>query len=141
MIKKAPLFRFFMGPVGVIVSNWVFCIHVLFNRMHVKNDYHLIRRYMKITFETPVKSEREYRIAGLSRKETKQFFEKEDAFLATYHRIINITLFASFGIFPAQLFFVTGYDVELVTYFVVQTVHVLHTSSFLWLYLGGVILK
>lgn len=88
------------------MASWLFFIHVHFNYNHAKNDHHLIRRWMKITYEIPVKSEREYGIAGLSRKKTKQFFEKEDQFLASYHRIMNISLIASYGIFPAQLFFV-----------------------------------
>ena len=92
---------------------------------------------MKLTYEIPVKSEREYRIAGLSRKRTKEFFEKEDKFLVHFNRLMNLALFASFGIFPAQLFFVT-YDADLLSYIVAQTINVIHTAYFVWLYLGGV---
>lgn len=92
---------------------------------------------MKITFELPVKSEREYSIAGLSRKETKQFYEKEDRFLASYYRFMNIALIGSYAIFPVQLFFVS-YDVDIISYIIGQTIGVIHISLFIWFYLGGV---
>lgn len=89
-----------------IVSSWLFAIHFQFNHVLAKDGYHLIRRWMRLTFEAPVKSEREYCIAGLSARKTKQFFEKENAFLVRHHQILNIGLFGCCFIFPLQLFFV-----------------------------------
>ena len=125
-----------MGFAGLIASSWLLCLHIVFHGL-AKNDYHLIRRWMAMTYELPVKSEKEYRIAGLSRKRTKQFFREEDEFLARFYRFMNISLFASYAVFPVQLFFV-NYDADLLSYIVAQTINVIHISWFIWLYLAGV---
>lgn len=76
----------------VISASWLFWIHVIFNDVNSRNDYHLFRVWLKMSNELPVKSDRDYRTIGLSRVENKKFWMAEDRFNHLYYRLINVAL-------------------------------------------------
>ena len=95
-----------MGLHGVIVSSWAISVHLIFNHLNTRNDYHLIRAWMKISYELPAATDRDYQVVGLSREKNKNFWLAEDAFNARYNRIMNVSLLVSCVVFSMQLFFV-----------------------------------
>ena len=94
---------------------------------------------MRISFEIPAKSERDYKVVGLSRKENKRFWAAEDEFNARFSKVTNVVLFVSCFVFPIQLFFVK-YEVDsMFVYVVVHAVNYLYTAVIIYLFLGIVV--
>ena len=81
---------------------------------------------MRLSYEIPVKSERNYRAVGLSTEENKRFWLVEDRFNQIYHHFLLFTIFIYCLAYNAPLFF-GRYHVDLATYILVQTIHVVHT--------------
>lgn len=94
------IFAFILQAVA---SSWLFWIHIIFNHVNTRNDYHLFRVWMKMSNET--KREEDDRVIGLSRRENKKFWLAEDRFNHIYYRIVNFSLFFSYFIFGCQHFF------------------------------------
>ena len=46
---------------------WALCFHFVFNYLNAKNDYRLMRFWMKLTLELPIRSDKDYKVMGLSR--------------------------------------------------------------------------
>ena len=81
---------------------------------------------MKLTYEIPAKRERDYKVFGLSLEENKKFWLGEDRFNRIYHRFLVFTIFIYCIVYNAPLFF-GRYDIDLATYILIQTIHVIHT--------------
>lgn len=60
-----------------MASIWSICFHFTFNYLNTRNRYRLFKFWMKLTLELPVKSESDYRVAGLFRKANKKFWESD----------------------------------------------------------------
>ena len=96
-------FQFAMGFVGLILASWLLSVHICFNRLNARNDYHLFRVWMRISLEFLVETGI---VTGLSREKNRLFWEAEDRFNVRFSRILNVYLFVSCIVFPIQLFFV-----------------------------------
>ena len=96
----------FMGIAGFICMIWGFSFNYVFTWLNTRNDYKLFRVWMRMTFEISPKSDRDYRVAGLSLKRSKQFWETESYVNRIWYRTFNgYVLFISI-LFSSQLFFV-----------------------------------
>lgn len=94
-----------MSFVGVITSSWVFWVHFVFTCLNSRNDYHLIRVWMKMTYEIPAKNDEDYRVIGLSREKNKAFWLKEDALNAHYGLLRHFPFAGCAIVLVMQLFF------------------------------------
>ena len=99
-------FQFAIGLVGVILAFWLVSIHLCFNCLLTRNDNHLLKVWMRLSYEIPAKTDRDYQGFGLSAAKNKGFWEAEDDFNVRFSRILNCSMFISCFIFPVQLFFV-----------------------------------
>lgn len=133
------IFQFIIGLYGAILASWLLCVHLCFTRVNARDNYYLYKLWMRISFEIPAKSERDYKVVGLSRKENKRFWAAEDEFNARFSKVTNVVLFVSCFVFPIQLFFVK-YEVDsMFVYVVVHAVNYLYTAVIIYLFLGIVV--
>ena len=82
---------------------------------------------MKLTQEIPAKSDRDYKVAGLSRAENKRFWLTEDLVFYYFHRVLGVFL-VLFVVMVESLFFIIDFDVHWTSYVFFQTMHIAHAS-------------
>lgn len=98
--------KLFMGISSIISGLWSLSFHFVFNGLNAKNDYRLLKFWMKLTMELPVKSDEDYRVAGLSQDENKSFWLKEKHVNQVWNVFMNIYI-ACIGLtLSSQLFLV-----------------------------------
>ena len=98
--------RFLLSLASSFAGIWALFFHFAFNYLNARDDYRLMRFWMKQTLELPVKNDRDYKVAGLSIEENKKFWLTENHINHIYFRVINgYICFVAF-IFSSQLFFV-----------------------------------
>lgn len=103
-------------------------LNVLFNYTKAKNGDRMLIKWMKMTFEIPAKSDRDYKIIGLSWVENKKFWLNEKRTNARWYRLMNYLLCLAFCIVGWQYTFVT-FDINFYVFTIVQTFHVIHLRS------------
>lgn len=113
---------------------WQFWIRYVFEYANAKNDFRLFRVWLKLTYEIPAKSERDYRVAGLPTEENKSFWMAEDRFNALFYRAANVFLTFACSLVVAQ-FFLVQFDVQLWIYLLVQIVHLVYTNFYIWMFI------
>ena len=93
----------FWVACGITSCFWAVFIHfaAYFN---ARNNHQLYKFWMKLTFELPVKNERDYRVAGLSRRKTKEFWSNESDFNRVWNRTVNCYIVITSLVFCSQLF-------------------------------------
>ena len=122
--------RSLMGVAGFVAGLWGFSFNYVFSWLNARKDYKLFRVWMRMTREElPAKSERDYRVAGLSRIENKQFWETENYVNRLWCRMLNYYIALSGFTFTIQLFFVKLDEVDYFSaqYIGWQTFHVFQT--------------
>lgn len=85
----------------------------------------MLIKWMKITYEIPAKSDRDYRVIGLSRAQNKKFWTEEKRTNARWYRSMNYVLGLAYCIFNVQYTFVS-FDVDLWIFVGAQILHALH---------------
>lgn len=123
-----------MGFIGLSGASWGLSLHLAFNYLNSKDDFHLFRVWMKASQELPVRSEEDYEVVGLPREENKAFWLTEKRLNSLWIKVSSSFIFLSCIVFSAQLFLVP-FDIDMVTYSVVQAVHVVHSSYSLIIYM------
>lgn len=91
---------------GLVSALWALYFHFVFRHLNAKEDYRLFKFWMKLTLELPVKSERDYRVAGMSKEENKQFWLRENHINTICYRVVNWYTFILCLMFSFQLFLV-----------------------------------
>ena len=94
----------------------------IFSHLNARKDYRLFLRWMAVSNEIPAKTGR---VAGLSRKDNRNFWLKEQNFNYYLYKAVGLMCFLLSVLFSVQLFLVR-YDVDLLTYILVQTLNVFH---------------
>lgn len=98
---------------GILTGLLTCSYHLVFNSFNSRNDYRLFKFWMKLTLELPVKSDRDYRVAGLSQKENKKFWLSENHVNYVWYRVMNwYILFIGF-IYSSMLFYVRWVHVQI----------------------------
>lgn len=144
--------KYFLGLVGIIIgtvriSETLFCstmtmwnwtlffpacwgvlFHFNFNYLKARNDNRLFRFWMKLTHELPEKSDRDYRVAGLSQEENQKFWSTVNCVNRLWFWMFNSYLTFMNIILCAPLFFVRFDRIEIfsVRYIFFQTLHVVN---------------
>ena len=98
--------NFYLGIASAIAAIWSLFFHFVFNHLNSKNDYRLYKVWMKLTLELPVKSDRDYRIAGLSMEENKKFWLMENRFNYIWSKIFPWYVGGIATVWSSQFFFV-----------------------------------
>lgn len=126
-----------MGAVGILVSLWMLALHFVFNKLNTRKNYHLFKKWMKLTYEMPVNSDDDYEVVGLPREENRRFWEAEDRFNYRYLGLVATGCLVVIAfVFDAQLFFVS-FDIGLPLYALMQTINVLYNTFGVFSYLYG----
>ena len=95
-----------LSIASAMAGLWALFFHFVFNYLNAKNDYRLMRFWMKLTLELPVKSDQDYKVMGLSRKENKAFWTKENYFNRLWNRTLNCYIVCIGFTFSSLLFLV-----------------------------------
>lgn len=119
------------------MSVWLSLTQISFSYLNSRDDYRLFKFWAKITYEMRAKSESDYIVAGLSGEENKKFWLWEKRFNHLYYRILDVCLWIAYFVYCSQLFFVP-FDIDWITYLLVQTFQVTYTSWFIYVFLGSV---
>lgn len=98
--------EYFLGIAAVIAGAWSLSFHYVFNYLNARGDYRLFKFWMKLTQELPAKSDQDYRVAGLSKRENQTFWAKENHVNYVWYRVVNWYTFFMSSTFCIQLFFV-----------------------------------
>ena len=88
-----------------------------------------------MTYEIPARSEKDWSVVGLSRKENKRFWQIENKVNHYWYRGINFTLLVGCFIFSVQFFMVSFHQVDWTTYVLFQVVNISHFCFFLFRFL------
>lgn len=116
-----------MSIVGVLGVVWMFTLHFVLNHFGAKKDYYLVRKWMIMMNEMPTKKDADYQVVGLSSEANKKFWAAEKYLNWLWFRVITSSLVVVCIAFCAQQFFIP-FDVEIVTYALLQTVHIVLNS-------------
>ena len=119
------------------MSVWLSLNQFSFSWLNAKHDYRLFKFWAKLTYEMPAKSDADYAVAGLSRKANKAFWMAEKRFNQIYFRVLNFALGVAYCVYSSQLLFV-HFEIDWITYILVQTFHVVYLSWFIYMFLGSV---
>lgn len=119
------------------MSVWLSLTQISFSYLNAREDHRLFKIWAQVTYEKPAKTERDYIVAGLSRKENKKFWLAEQKFNSLFNRVLNFALWVAYFVYCSQLFFVR-FDVDWITYSLVQTFQVTYSSWFIYVFLGSV---
>ena len=123
-----------MGFIGLAGASWGLSLHWTFNYLNARNDFHFFRVWMRITQELPAKSEQDYEVIGLPREENKRFWQMEKRLNSLWLKVSSGFIGVSCIVFSGQLFLVP-FEADLSVYVLVQTLHVLHSSYSLVVYM------
>lgn len=126
--------KYFMGFIGLAGASWGLALHLTFNHLNAKNDFRRFKFWMKISHELPVKSEQDYEVFGWTKEKNKRFWQAEKRLNSLWIKVSSYFILLSCVVFSGQLFLVP-FDVNITTYILVQTVHVLHSSYSLIVYM------
>lgn len=126
--------KFFMAFAGLAGGSWGLSLHWTFNYLNARNDFYFFRVWMRITQELPAKSEQDYEVNGLPREENKRFWQTEKRLNSLWLKVSSGFIGVSCIVFCGQLFLVP-FEADLSVYVLVQTLHVLHSSYSLVVYL------
>ena len=96
----------FVHLQGIIAGLWSLFFHFVFNYRNARNDYWLFRFWIILTFEVPVESDKFHKVAGLSRKDCKDFWAEEDRINHVWFRVFNWYFAILAALYSTQLFFV-----------------------------------
>ena len=96
----------FVHSQGIITGLWSLFFHFVFNYLNARNDHWLFRFWIILTFEVPVKNDKFYKVAGLSKKEGKNFWAKENRINYVWFRVLNWYTGIIAALYSTQLFFV-----------------------------------
>lgn len=119
--------------IQAITCCWVISLFIVFNYLNGRNNYYLTFKWAKLAGE--LEDERDYKVAGLSRTRNRQFLKSQDWLLCVWSWILNGSLFV-FSFAYNSLFFVIKFeDVSMVAYYLMQMVHVVHTTYFAFSFL------
>ena len=124
-----------MGILGLVTSSWIISLFLVFNTLNAKDNFRLFFEWAKLTGE--LTSDRNYKVAGLSRAKYRKFLEAEDRFLDLWSKTLNWCLLAFSFVYNA-LFFVIKFDVDVITYVLMQTINIAHTTYFVFTYLPSI---
>lgn len=127
--KYSKVLRFSKGSLFLtslryfLQISWMFMVHWSFNYSDTRRKQELLLQWMRLSGEMPSR-----RVVGLSRKENARFWLAEKRLNSLWYRVSNIALLISCCILSTQLFFVS-FNVDIVTYAFLQTLHIVH---FFW---------
>lgn len=85
---------------------WGPSYHLVFNHINARNDFRLLRFWMQLTLELPVKSDKDYQVAGLTQEENKKFWLTESRINHVWYRAMNWYVAIISVVYSSQLFFV-----------------------------------
>ena len=113
--------------VQLIAGLWGIHFHFIFpfNYLNGKRNYRLLRFWMKLTLELPVKSDSDYRVAGLSSMENKKFWVLENYVNRVWFLAMNWYMAIISLPFCSQLFFIKFEGIEMLStrYILFQVAH------------------
>ena len=129
----------FISLAAFIVLFWVICLNVIFNHLNTRQDYHLYRRWMRLTLELPVKpKDCDYKAFGFSKAKNKQFWAAEDEFNYKWNSAMNGLLFV-FSFVVAILLFLAPYEGPIdIKYLLLQTIHSVHIHLVFFTFLNSI---
>lgn len=81
---------------------------------------------MTITYGISAKSEKDYKVVGLSKEENKHFWVAEDQFNSTWYRVLNYSILIFSNAINVQFLFVRFPDVHIVVYIFFTTINIAH---------------
>lgn len=116
-----------MAVVGLICVVWILMLHFVLTKLNARKDYYLVRKWMILMNEMPTKRGANYQVV-LSEEENKKFWMTENYVNRVWFRTINLCLAAGCVIFNSQLFFISFPDVDMVTYVLLQSFHLITNS-------------
>ena len=90
--------------IQVIASFWILSFNFSFNYENAKDDCRLFKFWMNLTMELPVKSEDDYRVAGLPREINKKFWSTENYVNYVLYRVLNWYIAFISLVYSHQLF-------------------------------------
>ena len=128
--------RRFITLAAFIVLSWVICLNVIFNHLNTRRDYHLYRRWMRLTLEIPAKKEDDYKTVGLSTEMNKKFWKAVEVFNYNWNLAVNALIFG-FSLSVAVLLFLIPYQVPIdFSYFLFQTIGIIHVCLTFYTFLN-----
>lgn len=117
---------------ALVLSSWMFFTHTSFSYLNAKKSFYLFKLYFKLTQELPAKSDRDYKVAGLSVEENKSFWRSEQRFNDRYYRFLGFALYGVYVVY-CSVYFLIRFETNLIVFLLVQTINSIYTSYFIYL--------